>query len=98
VAGAAIDIFMLAFEFKFCFAVVESKGVKTDHHAGHFGNSGLCRVKILPEFSLNFPARRVVASRTIYLLIGAMRVLCEQIRRASKQEKEDNRPVQNDYF
>ena len=78
--------------------MVESKGIKGDLHTGHFGNTGLCRIKVLPEFGLNFPTCRVMAGHAAHLLICAMRVLGEQVHRKHQQGKENNRPVQNDYF
>jgi len=78
--------------------MVESEAVKGDLYAGHFGNTGLCRIKVLPEFGLNFPTCRVMAGHAAHLLICAVRVLGEQVRRKHQQEKENNRPVQNDYF
>jgi hypothetical protein len=39
-----------------------------------------------------------MAGHAAHLLICAVRVLGEQVRRKHQQEKENNRPVQNDYF
>jgi len=80
VTSPAIHIFMLAFELKICFAVVEANRVKTDYHPGHLGDSGFLRIKVLPEFSLNFPTRRIVAGNATDAQVSAMRILGEKVR------------------
>ena len=97
-AGPTIHHGMAAFKCKIGFPVVKANRVKANLHARHLGNPGLFRVKFLPKFSLNFPARRCMAGRAVDFHLSAVRVLRKQIRGETQKENDRQYPVHDNFI
>ena len=61
------------------FAVPEKGGIHWDGDARCFGCFGFCKFGLFPKSSVDLPARRSVAGRTVDLQIGTVRVLRAQV-------------------